>query len=442
MSIEQKIRQRIHQYKTSDAATDRPFSVFTARQQHRDCVAALRNASPEMAKLLLERTGIFTARAYAAKVLEQTENDLGTELVEMGERYLPSEKVTEILKAAWAKGKADPLRIIDWRDSFHVGTDLESGDVMLYISNILPEGITFIGSLAGVGKTFVALSMAKALRTGKPFVSVFNVPEIVPVLYLVPEMGQRAFRKRLEKFGLVADEGFRCHTISDGVCRLDDPHLEAAAKELRPVIFLDTAVRFNPADDENASRQNAALLASDLFRLIQWGARAIVCLHHSPKQAAEANYMTLENVLRGTGDIGAMCDAVWGLQHDKRKIGKKLDVEYLKESQQQTRLYVACVKSRDFDAALPFRVQGRPYIDEKGDLVALAEKPNLFGQSDKDRLVDLITKNQQMSPRKLRDHFGGRVETIMKLAAQAGWQWTGQNWQFNPQRNLHDQAAD
>jgi hypothetical protein len=436
MSVEQKIRQRIRQHKASDPATDRPFSIFTARQQHANCLTALRNSAPEAFKFLFESAVIFTARAFAAKVLDQTENNLVAELAEVGERCLPPEAVKEILGTAWVKGKPNPLKIIDWRDSFHVGTELESGDVKLYISSILSEGITFIGSLAGVGKTFMALSMAKALRSGKAFVGVFDVPEIVPVLYLVPEMGQRAFRKRLEKFGLVDDEGFRCQTISDGVCRLDDPRLEAAVKELQPVVFLDTAVRFNPAEDENASRQNAALLASDLFRLIQWGARSVVCLHHSPKLAAEADYMTLENVLRGTGDMGAMCDAVWGLQHDRRKNGRKWDVEYLKESQQQTRLYVECVKSRDFDPALPFRVQGRPHIDEKGDLVILTEKPNAFGQSDKARLADLISKNLESSPRKLREMFGGREATILKLATEAGWEWTGQTWQFDPQRNL------
>lgn len=442
MSVEQKIQQRIRRHKPSDAATDRPFSIFTARQQQATCLTVLNDSAPEAFKFVFESTAIFTARACAAKVLEQTDEALVVELAEAGQRCLPPEEVKEILRAAWVKGKANPLKIIDWRDSFHIGTELESGNVKLYISSILPEGITFIGSLAGVGKTFIALSMAKALRSGRAFVGVFAVPEIVPVLYLVPEMGQRAFRRRLEKFGLVADEGFRCQTISDGVCRLDDPRLEAAIKELHPVVFLDTAVRFNPAEDENASRQNAALLASDLFRLIKWGARSVVCLHHSPKLAAEADYMTLENVLRGTGDMGAMCDAVWGLQHDRRKNGRKVDVEYLKESQQQTRLYMECVKSRDFDAALAFRVHGRPYIDEKGDLVVLTEKPNAFGQSDKERLVELISKDPKLSPRKLRNMFGGREATILKLASEAGWTWTGPDWQFDPQRNLNDQAAD
>jgi hypothetical protein len=78
--------------------------------------------------------------------------------------------------------------------------ELEQGEVQMLIDDFLPEGTTFIGGLPGEGKTLFALSIARALTTGKPFLNGFNVPKKIPVIYLIPESGGRAFRKRCETF--------------------------------------------------------------------------------------------------------------------------------------------------------------------------------------------------------------------------------------------------
>jgi hypothetical protein len=308
---------------------------------------------------------------------------------------------------------------VDWRQKFHTGEQLEQGDVRIYIEGILPEGVTCIGSLSGVGKTWFALSMCRALTTGAKFLGNFPVQERVPVLYLVPEMGERAFRKRLEKMHMPMNDMFFCQTVGDGVCKLDDAALKEAVTELKPVVFLDTAIRFNTAQDENSAGQNSALLASDLFRLIRWGARAVVCLHHSPKYSGTSEFMTLENVLRGTGDLGAMCDAVWGLQHDKAKDnnGRDWDYIYLDESQQLARLYVKCVKPRDFEPVPAFRVQGRPYIDEKGDFVILDEGK----EGIEDRISEAIEKEPTLSKRALMSRFGVGDLRLTKITNNLGW---------------------
>ncbi len=133
---------------------------------------------------------------------------------------------------------------IDWRRDFHTVSELEQGEVRMLIESIMPEGVNFIGSLAGVGKTWAALSMARALSTGNPFLDVFKVPEPVPVLYLVPEMGSHAFRARCEKMGLPEGDMFRCRTLRDGLMRLTDPRLIAAVTEINPVVFLNSMIRF------------------------------------------------------------------------------------------------------------------------------------------------------------------------------------------------------
>jgi len=153
----------------------------------------------------------------------------------------------------------------DWRKRFPTLSELEEGDVKMLIESVLPEGPAFLGSLSGVGKTWVALSMVKALRTGKPFLDLFKVPEKVPVAYLVPEMSGRSIRKRAEKMGIPDDDGFHCWTLHQGVLKLDDSYLKAMVEELRPVVFLDTAVRFSSGADENSSASNNIGLANAVF---------------------------------------------------------------------------------------------------------------------------------------------------------------------------------
>jgi hypothetical protein len=312
-----------------------------------------------------------------------------------------------------------------WRERFHTISELQQGQPKMYIDRILPEGISCIGSLSGVGKTWFALSMAKALNTGTKFLGVFDVPEKVPVLYLVPEMGARSVRLRAEKLHIPMDEMFFCQTISDGPCKLDDPALEAAIKELKPIVFLDTAIRFGTCDDENSAKQNSSLLASDLFRFRRLGAPAVVCLHHSPKSSGMADEITLENVLRGSGDFGAMCDCVWGLQHDRCKLKNgKWDLNYLEESQNLTRLFVKCVKPRDFEPAPPFRVLGRPHIDLDGDLRVIKEdRANMDVEVPK-----AIAENPQIEITVLMSTFHCRYETIVKVAAKGGWEWKKNGW--------------
>jgi hypothetical protein len=244
----------------------------------------------------------------------------------------------------------------NWRQHLRSVTELDEGDIKMLVNGFLPEGNTFIGGLPGEGKTLLALSIAKALTTGKNFLGRdnFTVPEIVPVLYLIPEVGGRAFRKRCEKFNIPDDSNlFLCRTISEGATlQLDDPIILEAVRTMKPVVFLDTVVRFNQSGDENSSAQNKALVDS-IIGLRQIGARAVIGLHHSTK-AMRKEGISLESVLRGTGDLAACCDAVYGLLRD--------DAVYQKGFG-PNEIAVECAKARDYDAPTPFRVAASRRVD-------------------------------------------------------------------------------
>jgi hypothetical protein len=310
-----------------------------------------------------------------------------------------------------------------WREKFHTVDELPDGDIDFLIKDILPEGVSFIGALSGVGKTWFALSMTRALTTQKPFLGKWEVPKPVNVLYLCPEMNAKPFKRRCKLFGIPAKERFFCQTVSDGVpISLDDSTLAMAIHDLRPVILLDTAIRFSDAEDENAASENATGLAQDIKALQYMGARAVVCLHHRGKAASEAETMTLENVLRGTGDFGAMCDAVWGLEHDR---GPSRDSQYIKESKKLVRIHAACVKPRDFKAPDDFVIQ---LFDDIGDFGILA--PPELGDSmpaktepeEINELVEEVRRKPDSSDRELATKTGIGRNRIPKLLKKANWE--------------------
>ena len=316
----------------------------------------------------------------------------------------------------------------DWEDAFHTISELEQGDVRMLIDEIMPEGVNILASLAGVGKTWLALSMARALSTGTPFLGKFKVRKTIPVLYLVPEVGGRAFRKRCEKMGIPDSPWFMCRTLRDGLMKLADEKLKAAVRDLEPVVFLDSMIRFQTGD-ESSSSANATGLAAGIFGLLHLGSSAVVGLHHSSKDSGKDPDMTLENVLRGSGDIGAMCDAVWGLEHARRRDGRKWDKKYTAESKALTRITVECVKPRDFEPAEQFVIQGKPFIDEQGDFEITSEggvsKLPARQQEHLAIMLDMIRKDSRVSIRKITKATGWNNESVRNHAGLAGYSRNG-----------------
>ena len=220
--------------------------------------------------------------------------------------------------------RQDVIRNLDknpWWNNFRGVDELQgNGTVKMYIENFLPEGTTLICGLPKEGKSFLALSVAKALTSGKPLFGRlgFEVPEPVPVLYLAAESGDGALKLRCEKMGITKDKTqFICRTLSQGLMYgLDDPNIEALVKDMRPVVILETLIRFNDGTDEDSSTENRKL-AENLFRLIAWGARAVIGIHHSRKDLNKAN-PTKEAAVRGSGDGLAMVDCVWLVMQDEK----------------------------------------------------------------------------------------------------------------------------
>ena len=328
----------------------------------------------------------------------------------------PLQGITQAVKQLnRAVQEAQVAEVVDWHTQFVTVDQLETGGVKMLVEGFLPEGISMLGALSGIGKTWFGLSLAKALTTATPFLGRFEVKTKVPVLYLIPESNGAAFRQRAEKFHITSDAGlFLCRTVSQGSTLLmDDPSVKAAVAALNPLIILDTAIRFNKSDDENSSSNNK-MLVDDSIGLLAGGARGVFGMHHATKASATEG-MTLQNALRGTGDLGAMCDSVYGLKRNETLYD---------DGNGPLQLQVICLKPRDFDPPEPFTIAATmkddngktvSFIDTTGDF-ALLDVAELM-QDLNARFVKLVTEDTQLSVAEVAEALGinkRRAQTIAK----------------------------
>ena len=216
---------------------------------------------------------------------------------------------------------------------------------------MMAEGILFLPGLSGHGKTFVAFDTMRSCLTGEPLFGYFKVLDKVRrVVFLSPEITLSQFKKRAERYGLgpyVKSGQLVPRTLTKyPTIGLDDPALLLAAKDA--VVVLDTAIRFVPGDENSSS--DVRELGAQLFQFLGHGARAVICTHHSPKGFEKESFMSLENMMRGSGDFGSMSQGAWGI--------RKLPSDGLL-------IHLENLKQRDDIGISPFNVR----LGEKGGLV-------------------------------------------------------------------------
>jgi hypothetical protein len=304
----------------------------------------------------------------------------------------------ELAKSGILDGLALGAVMARLRDSFNDADD-PAGDTLGHshdelvnappltfaIDGFLPEnGVTIIGGLSGHGKTLIMLAMTRALLEGGKLFDYFPANATSKVIYLIPECGLGPFRHRLEIFRLmdyVREGRLVVRTLGRKPISLDDPRLLHAARGAD--IFLDTVTRFKSGDENDAGENSQ--FAEDLFSLQRAGARSITGAHHSPKSFGRDTFMSLENILRGTGDIGAMLATCWGI--------RQVDVE-------RNRIYVQNVKARDYQPCEPFVIQGRPSLDQRG-YFELTDSPGCAGE-----LSEYVSKERGGRPAVSEDKKG------------------------------------
>lgn len=258
------------------------------------------------------------------------------------------------------------------------------------VSNIL-------AGLSGSGKTLIALSTDKALLTGAPLFGHFRVLEQLDrCIYLIPECARTPFLHRARLFGLesyLENGRLLVRTLTKGPrIDLDDPRLLRHVRDA--VVTIDTAVRYVEGDESSAS-DIANGLATDVFGLLSAGAAGVKILQHSPKGFAKENFISLENCLRGSGDIGAFVGAGFGI--------RQIDVI-------QNVIHLEDIKPRDAEPTPPFQIIGRPYIDQQGDF-RIQRAPGACGKLS-EYVDEFASRKRGGAPNPVREAKAANMELL------------------------------
>jgi hypothetical protein len=214
-----------------------------------------------------------------------------------------------------------------------------------------------------------------------------------------------------------AGDRFMCRTLNSDAYNLREACLLAAVRELRPAVILDTLSRFSTARDENSASDNRQL-STEMFGLLAAGARAVVAIHHAVKGSAKEPRLTLETALRGTGDLAAIADAVWGLQC---------------KGEQKLEIRLQCVKARDFEQPKPFHILGRPYINRRGDFVIEEELRSEGETSEVEKFAEYVSINPSATYRQIAAHTKIPPKRVREVAKRAGWKQNNKRWEQVPQ---------
>jgi AAA domain len=251
----------------------------------------------------------------------------------------------------------------DYKELFHTKTEALTlpETVEIVIRGLCNVGnICIWGGLPKHGKSYVFLSLIKALLSGNKWLGYFEVSQTKRIIYLVPEVGLRGVVKRLRKLKMLdymydpinnPDGKLFLQTLSSfPKLALDDTLLLDAVKDAD--VFVDPLIRFINGDENNSGEQR--ILSNKLLNLLGCGARSTWVAHHSPKAFKDVRDITTQNVLRGTSEFAAFPDIIFGV---------------LKTDDEKARLYIKCTDARDDDEYLgDFEVELRPWIDEEGDM--------------------------------------------------------------------------
>lgn len=301
--------------------------------------------------------------------------------------------------------------VTDWRSRYHTKDDaLNAPPISFLIDGFLQrEGVTAIAGPVRERKSLIALNVAHALVTGEPLFDHFKVVKKPSrVLYLCPEVSLGPFTDRVKKIGLLdyVGETFFYRTLSaDGTVKLSELDEELPGS----VVFLDTAIRFLEGKENDSG--DVRKFADGVFDLLRGGAESVVMLHHSPKESGE--FMTLENAMRGSGDMGAFLACCWGtrLQDPTKPYESASFLSNLKQRD---------FESRDFEVTsgpdCRLHIVGDPTTRE----VSLASrKGNKANKDGKDDAAEAVIRAHANTPiRKLQ-------EELAALGIKRGTTWIG-----------------
>lgn len=175
-------------------------------------------------------------------------------------------------------------------------------------SGLVPrDALILLAGEPGIGKSYLVQRLAISCALGTRFLG--RECGRLPVLYLDRENPGSIVRERIQAmaFGPVPGLKIWGGWLDDPPPNLDDARLLAIAREQKPLLVVDSLIRFHSGDENDAGDMGRVM--AKLRDLVNAGATLLV-IHHKGKGEAAASY-------RGSSDIGGGPDVVFSLSRDQ-----------------------------------------------------------------------------------------------------------------------------
>ena len=269
------------------------------------------------------------------------------------------------------------------------------------------EAVGIIGGEPKSCKSFLALSMAVAVTSGKPCLESFQVKQTGRVLLYAAEDAAHIVRDRLEK--ICAFQGIQLRDLDLWVITAPAIHLDIQTKRLELVetieklkptlLILDPFVRLHTGIDENLSSAVAPILSA-LRRIQQRFHCAVVIVHHARKGAA---HIRGGQALRGSSEFHAWGDSNLFLRRKKDLL--LLDIEHRSQKGQSAIPLLLKVKEQSLALIRSDMSDNRSVSNAKKDNTTRV-------------LQSLRTSKSPLRIREIRDQCHIRTATLSEILKQ------------------------
>ena len=185
------------------------------------------------------------------------------------------------------------------------------------VEGLWPEGaLGFVGSAPKKGKTWLALSLALSVATGRHFLNIYPVSRPRKVLYLALEGHRASIKTRVGCLarGIAQDPDLEIpnlqFTYKPRGLNIADPvwsqHVIDAANSIQAELVIVDVLRAAALIKENAQEDFAAL-RSNLAELLEDG-RSLAFLHHFTKTSETSKERTPGERMSGSGAMYGALD--------------------------------------------------------------------------------------------------------------------------------------
>ncbi len=276
-----------------------------------------------------------------------------------------------------------------------------------------PDGKMIIAGPPGIGKSNLALTLARLLIVGGAWLDRFPVSGGHRVVYLDLEMGRRSLQRRLRRVmgDVLKEVQGSLWVIRQPSLRIEETagyaYLKVLLEKYAPdVLFIDP-LRNLHGKDENSSSEMAVVLGR-LNELMGGYGCALVPLHHSRKPDPKKGQERGQDMLRGSSAVAAWATSTLALNWSNQPDCLQADFAKARDAEELLPGFYLNFDRQTFSFRSTEREEGRQKLT-RAQTVEVVKQLGAVGVSSKE-LLPALCKRHGVSEKTARDRVHQCVE--------------------------------